>query len=94
MSKHVEEKCGKLCISNILSPKKGITPSKIDANWRQSNLICSTVKQIHMYVKFQLNMSKHVGKESGKLYFHYFSSKKEQKSYKNWRKLLTLEPDL
>ena len=48
MSKHVKEKCGKLCISSILSSKRGITPTKIDANWRHSNLICSTVKQSHM----------------------------------------------
>ena len=33
MSKHVGEKCGKLCISSILSPKRGnVTPTKIDAN--------------------------------------------------------------
>ena len=48
MSKHVREKCGKLCISSILSSKRGITPTKIDGNWRHSNLICSTVKQSHM----------------------------------------------
>ena len=28
MSKQVGEKCGKLCISSILSPKSGITPTK------------------------------------------------------------------
>ena len=39
MSKHVGEKCGKLRISYILSPKRGITPTKIDANKRHSNLI-------------------------------------------------------
>ena len=32
MSKQVEEKCGKLCISSNLSSKRGITPTKIDAN--------------------------------------------------------------
>ena len=48
MSKHVGEKCGKQCISSILSSKRGITPSNIDANWRHSNLICNTVKQSHM----------------------------------------------
>ena len=48
MSKDVRERCGKLCISSILSSKRGITPTKIDANWRHSNLICSTVKQSHM----------------------------------------------
>ena len=59
MSKHVGEKCGKLCISSILSSKRGIPPLKIDANWRHSNLICSTVKK-KSYAKFKLNMSKHV----------------------------------
>ena len=48
MSKHVREKCGKLCIFSFLSSKRGITPTKIDVNWWHSNLICSTVKQIHM----------------------------------------------
>ena len=32
MSKQVGEKCGKLCISSNLSSKRGITPTKIDAN--------------------------------------------------------------
>ena len=45
MSKHVGEKCGKLLITYILSSKRGITPSKIGAKWRHSNLICSTFKQ-------------------------------------------------
>ena len=58
MSKYVREKCGILCISTTPSSKRDITPTKIDANWGHSNLICSTVKQSH--AKFQLNMSKHV----------------------------------
>ena len=48
ISKHVREKCGKPCISSILNSKRGITPTKIDGNWRHSNLICSTVKQSQM----------------------------------------------
>ena len=48
ISKHVREKCGKLCISSILSSKRGITPTKIDGNWWHSILICSTVKQSKM----------------------------------------------
>ena len=32
MSKYVGEKCRKLSISSILSPKMCITPTKIDAN--------------------------------------------------------------
>ena len=43
----VREKCGIVSISSILSYKRGITPTKNDANWRHSNLICNTVKQIH-----------------------------------------------
>ena len=50
MSKHVREKCGKLCISSILSSKRGITPTKLDTNWRPLNLICSTVKKSHMQI--------------------------------------------
>ena len=64
MSKHVGEKCGKLHIIYILSSQRGITPSKIDAKWRHSNLICSTLKQSR--AKFQLNMSKHVGEKCEK----------------------------
>ena len=45
MSKHVGEKYGKLHITYILSSKRGITPLNIDAKWRHSNLICSTLKQ-------------------------------------------------
>ena len=48
MSKYVGEKCGKLHITYILSSQRGITPSKIDAKWRHSNLICSTLKQSHV----------------------------------------------
>ena len=45
ISKNVGEKCGKLCISYILSSQRGITPSKIDAKWQHSILLCSTLKQ-------------------------------------------------
>ena len=48
MSKHAGEKCGKLHITYILSSQRGITPSKIDAKWQHSNLICSTFKQSHV----------------------------------------------
>ena len=48
MSKHVGENCGKLHITYILSSQRGITPSKIDAMRRHSNLICSTLKQSHV----------------------------------------------
>ena len=65
MSKHVREECRQLCISSILSSNMDITPTKIDANWWHSNLICSTVKR--SYAKYQLNMSKHVREKSGKL---------------------------
>ena len=48
MSKHVGGNYGKLCIFYILSSKRDITPSKIDAKWRHSNLICRTSKQSHV----------------------------------------------
>ena len=38
-SKHVGEKCGKQCISSILSLKRVITSAKINANLRHSKLI-------------------------------------------------------
>ena len=34
MWKNAGEKCRKLCISSILSPKRDITPTKIDTHWR------------------------------------------------------------
>ena len=63
MSKHVREKCRKVCISSILSPN---TSTNIDANWRHSNLICSTVIQSHMQ-NFSSIMSKHVREKWGQL---------------------------
>ena len=48
MSKHVGEKIGNLHITYILCSQRGITPSKIDAMRRHSNLICSTLKQSHV----------------------------------------------
>ena len=44
------------------------------SNWRHSNLICSTVKQ--SYMQFQLNVSKHVGENCGKLCISSISSSK------------------
>ena len=76
ISKHVEEKCGKLHTSYILSSQKGITPSKIGAKWRQSNFICSTSKQSHVQ-NFQLNVSKHVREKFGKLHISYIKSSQE-----------------
>ena len=49
-SKYAREKCGKLQISYNLSSKRGITPSKIDAKWQHSNLLCSTLKQSHVQI--------------------------------------------
>ena len=73
MSKHVREKCGKLCISSIRSSKRGITPTRIDVNWWHSNLICNKVKK-KSYAKFELNMSRHVGEKWGKLHLTYILS--------------------
>ena len=89
MSTHAGEKCGKLHISYILSSQRGITPSKINAKWRHSNLICSTLKQIS-HAKFQLNMSKHVGEKREKLLISYILSSQrgitpEKKIDAKWR---------
>ena len=93
MSKHAREKCRILCISSILSSKRGITPSKIDANWQHSNLICRTAKQSH--AKCQLNMSKHVREKCRKLRISSFlSSKRGITPTKKLCKLTTLELDL
>ena len=75
MSKHVWEKCGKLCISSFLSSKRDITPTKIDTNQQHSILICRCIK-IKSYTKFQLNMSKHVWEKCGKLCISSFLSSK------------------
>ena len=40
MSKHVGEKCGKLCISSILSPKRGITPTNIPEHANGAKYTC------------------------------------------------------
>ena len=48
MSRNAGEKCGKLCISSILSPKRDITPTKIDTHLRHLKLTSSTVKQSHV----------------------------------------------
>ena len=62
--KHVWEKCRKLCIFSILSSKRGITPAKIEAKGRHSNLICSKYSIKKSYAKFHFNMSKHVGESA------------------------------
>ena len=46
MLKHEGENCVKLCISSILSSKRGITPTKFGANWRHSNLVVQYYKDI------------------------------------------------
>ena len=79
-SKHVGGKCRKLCISSILSSKRGIIPTKINGNWRHSNLICSTVKQSHMQ-----NVKACRRKQRKTVYFQYFKFQKRHNSYKNWR---------
>ena len=69
MSKHVGEKCGKLYISRILSSKRGITPTKIDGNWRHSNLIKCSLNESDMQSFSSIHcMSKHVGEKCGKLW--------------------------
>ena len=48
MWKNAGEKCGKLCISSILSSKRDISSTKIDTHWRHLKLTCSTAKQSHL----------------------------------------------
>ena len=90
MLKGVREKCGKLCISSILSSKRGKTPTEIDANWRHSNLICSTVKQSHMQISAQyVKACKRKVRKT--VYFEYSKFTKRHNSYKNWSKRTTLK---
>ena len=71
VSKDVGEKCVKLRISYILSPKRGKTPTRINANKWHWNLICSTVKESHMqnFSSICQRMSK---KNAGKCVFPIF----------------------
>ena len=41
-------KVRKLCISSIRSSKRGITPTRIDENWCDSNLIWSSLNESHI----------------------------------------------
>ena len=54
ISKHVCEKCGKLCISSILSCKRGITSANIDEFY-------PTCMEMMSYTKFKINMPWHIG---------------------------------
>ena len=60
----------KLCISSILSSKRGITPTKIDGNLTTLELDLKYSKT-KSNAKFQLNMSKRVREKCRKL--HIFS---------------------
>ena len=66
MSKHVGEKCGKLCISSILSSKRGLTPTK---KWTEieDTQTRSLVQKTKPWEKFQPNKAKHVQENCGKL---------------------------
>ena len=94
MSKHVGENCGKLCISYTLSSKRGITPSKIDAKRRDSNLIWSTVKQSRMQNFSSIYVKACKRKLRNTVYFLYSEFKKRHNSFKNWHIKATLELDL
>ena len=96
-------KLRKMCISYILSSKRGITPSKIDVKWRHLNLLCSLLKQRHvqnfssicqsMQEKSKIEVPRDV-KTAENVYFLYPKSQKRHNSFKNWRKETTLELDL
>ena len=79
VSKDEGKKCGKLCISYILSPKRRITRTKINTNKRYSNLVCSIVKESHKQ-NFKMSkcfkMSKDVRENCGKLLISYILSTK------------------
>ena len=98
MSKHVSEKCGILSISRILSYKSGRTPTKIDKNWRHSNLIKCSLEESDMQ-NFK-SIGKAYRRKACKrkvrktVFFQYFKFQKGHHSYKNWRKLTTLKLDL
>ena len=90
MSEHAGENCGKLCSSYILSSKRGITPSKIDAKGRHPNLFCRTSKQSHVQ-----NFSSYVKacrrKVRKTVYFLYSKFTKRGNSFTNWRKVMTFK---
>ena len=93
MSKHVGENCGKLCISSIQSSKRGITPKTIDASWWHSNLIYGTLKQSHMqnFISICQSIKRKVRKTA---HFLYSKFTKRHNSFKNRRKMMTLNLDL
>ena len=93
MSKHVREKCGKLHISYILSLQRDITPSKIDARRRQSNLICSSLKESHVQNFSSIRQSMQE-KTAENYVFPLSKFQKGHNFFKNWRKLTTLKLDL
>ena len=67
MSEKRSENSLKLHISFILSFKRVINPSQIDAKRRNSNLIFITLKQSHTQNFCQINLSEHVGEKCRKL---------------------------
>ena len=74
MSKHIEEKYGKLCISSILSSKRGITPTKIDDTRTWSDV--HSMKVIYMY-KISAQYAKACRRKVQKtVYFQYFKFQK------------------
>ena len=91
MSKREREKCRKLYLQYSKFEKRH--NSKIDANWRHSNLICSTEKQSYMQISAQYvkGCKRKVRKT---VYFQYSKFEKGHNSNKNWPKLTTLELDL
>ena len=90
MSKHVGEKCIKMCISYILSSQRGITPSKIDAKWQHSNLLCSTLKQSNMQ-NFSSICQSMQEKTAENCVFPIFWFQKRYNSFQSWRKGTALE---
>ena len=94
MSKHVREKCAKLCISSIQKVPKGAKLlqelTKIDDTriWTEVNWMKVIYNISAQYVKA---CRRKVRKTA---YFQYSKFQKGHNSYKNWRKLTTLAFDL
>ena len=85
MSKHIEEKCGKLCISSIPNTKRGITPTKIDDTRTWSDVHWQKV-----IYKISAQYAKACrGKVQKTVYFQYFKfqiwSMSPTKTDANWR---------
>ena len=90
MQKHTEGKCGKLCISSIISSKKGITLTKSD-----DTRTLFDVHSMKVIYKISAQYAKACKRKMLKtVYFQHYEFQKGHNSYKYWHKLTTLEVGL